>query len=76
MDPRLVVLKIFMILGYIVLNFFLFLIFHNTAMMYNTRSPSHNATESSTLKKTCFNAHFQYSQSKITRLSKMWPLKS
>ena len=27
-------------------------------------------------KKTCFNAHFQYSQSKIMRLNKMWLLKS
>ena len=27
-------------------------------------------------KKTCFDAHFQYSQSKITGLSKMWSLKS
>ena len=26
-------------------------------------------------KKTCFNAHFQYSQSKIMGLSKMWSLK-
>ena len=25
-------------------------------------------------KKTCFNAHFQYSQSKITGLNKMWTL--
>ena len=27
-------------------------------------------------KKTCFNAHFHYSQSKMTGLSKMWSLKS
>ena len=27
-------------------------------------------------KKNCFNAHFQYSQSKITELNKMWSLKS
>ena len=27
-------------------------------------------------KKTCFNAHFQYSQSKIMELNKMWSLKS
>ena len=25
--------------------------------------------------KTCFNAHFQYSQSKITGLNKMWSSK-
>ena len=27
-------------------------------------------------KRTCFNAHFQYSQSKITKLNKMWSIKS
>ena len=25
---------------------------------------------------TCFNAHFQYNQSKTTILNRMWPLKS
>ena len=45
-------------------------------MIYNTRNRSNDTTESQKEKKTCFNAHFQYSQSKITGLSKMWSLKS
>ena len=35
-------------------------------MIYNTRNQSNDATESQKEKKTCFNAHFQYSQSKVT----------
>ena len=45
-------------------------------MIYNTRNPSNEKTESQNEKKTCFNAHFQYIQSKITGLNKMWSLKS
>ena len=44
-------------------------------MIYNTRNRSNDTTESQKEKKTCFNAHFQYSQSKITGLNKMWSLK-
>ena len=50
-------------------------VFHNTVMIYNTRNRSNDTTESQKEKKTCFKAHFQYSQSKITGLNKMWPLK-
>ena len=45
-------------------------------MIYNTRNPSNETTESQKEKKACFNAHFQYIQSKITVLNKMWSLKS
>ena len=47
-------------------------------MIYNTRKRkrSNDTTESQKEKKTCFNAHFQYSQSKITGLNKMRLLKS
>ena len=45
-------------------------------MIYNTRNQSDETTESQKEKKTCFNAHFQYSQSKITRLNNMWLLKN
>ena len=55
---------------------FFFSIFHNTLMIYNTRNRSKDTTKSQNEKKTCFNTHFQYSQSKITRLNKMWSLKS
>ena len=37
-------------------------------MIYNTRNRSNDTTESQKEKKTCFNAQFQYSQSKITGL--------
>ena len=37
-------------------------------MIYNTRNPSNDTTEGQKEKKTCFNAHFQYSQSKIQQL--------
>ena len=45
-------------------------------MIYNTRNQSDETTESQKEKKTCFNGHFQYSQSKITGLNNMWLLKS
>ena len=45
-------------------------------MIYNTRNRSNDTAESQEEKKTCFNAHFQYSQSKITGVNKIWPLKS
>ena len=34
-------------------------------MIYNTRNQSNDTTESQKEKKACFNAHFQYSNSKI-----------
>ena len=37
-------------------------------MMYNTRNGSNDTTESQKEKQTCFNAHFQNNQSKITGL--------
>ena len=45
-------------------------------MIFNTRNRSNDATKSQKEKKTSFNAHFQHSQSKITGLNKIWPLKS
>ena len=45
-------------------------------MIYNTRNPSNDTIESQKEKKTFFNAHFQYNQSKITSLNKIWSLKS
>ena len=45
-------------------------------MIYNTRNPSNDTIESLKEKKTFFNAHFQYNQSKITGLNKIWSLKS
>ena len=45
-------------------------------MIYNTRNRSNDTTESQKEKKPCFNAHFRYSQSKITGLNKMWSLRS
>ena len=44
-------------------------------MIYNTRNWSNDTTESQKEKNTCFNAHLQYSQLKITGLNKMWSLK-
>ena len=35
-------------------------------MIYDTRNRSNDTTESQTEINTCFNAHFPYSQSKIT----------
>ena len=43
-------------------------------MIYNNRNRSNDITESQKEKRR-FDAHFQYSQSKITGLSKMWSLK-
>ena len=43
-------------------------------MIYNARNRSNDAAENQKENKICFNAHFQYSQSKITGL--MWSLKS
>ena len=45
-------------------------------MIYNTRDWSNDTTESQKEKKTCFNANFQSSQSKITELNKMWSLRN
>ena len=45
-------------------------------MIYNTRNRSNDTTEGQKEKKACFHAHFQYSQSKITGLDKMWSLES
>ena len=44
-------------------------------MIYNTRNWSYDTTGSQKEKKTCFNAHLQYSQLKITGLNKMLSLK-
>ena len=41
-------------------------------MVYNTKTRSNDITESQKEKKTCFNAHFQFSPLKITGLNKMW----
>ena len=41
-------------------------------MVYNTKTRSNDTTESQKEKKTCFNAHFQFSPLKITGLNKMW----
>ena len=51
-------------------------------MIYNTKNRSNDTTESQKEKKTCFNAYFQYSQSKIMdnegaySSKNMWSLKS
>ena len=45
-------------------------------MIYNTRNRINDTTESQKEKKTCFNIHFLYSQSKITVLNKMWSLRN
>ena len=44
-------------------------------MIYNTKNRKNDTTESQKEKKACFNAHFQYIQSK-EGLNKMWSLKS
>ena len=44
-------------------------------MIYNNRNWNNDTTESQKENRR-FDAHFQYSQSKITGLSKMWSLKS
>ena len=45
-------------------------------MIQNTKIWSNDTTESLKEKKTCLNAHSQYSQSNITGLNKIWSLKS
>ena len=45
-------------------------------MIYSTRNRSNETTESQREKNTCFNAQFQCSQSKLTKLNKIWSLKS
>ena len=45
-------------------------------MICNAKNWSNDGIESQTEKKACFNAHFQYIQSQITGLNKMWSLKS
>ena len=44
-------------------------------MICNTRNRGNDTTESQKETKTCFNAYFQYSHSKITGLNSMWSLK-
>ena len=44
-------------------------------MIYNNRNWNNDTTESQKENRR-FDAHFQYSQSKITGLSNMWSLKS
>ena len=44
-------------------------------MIYNNRNWNNDTTESQKENRR-FDAHFQYSQSKITGLSKTWSLKS
>ena len=45
-------------------------------MICSTRNQSNDTIESQKEKKIGSNAHFQYHQSKITGLNKMWSLKS
>ena len=82
LDPRPAVLKIFMIFRVYCSKFVL--IFSQFLRNFSvlkvkiciTRNQSNAPTESQKEKKTYFNAHFQYNQSKIMGLNKMWPLKS
>ena len=64
--------------GVLFLIFILILIFflHNIRINCNTRNQSNDATEKQKEIKTCFNVHFQYSQSKIKGLNKMLSLTS
>ena len=65
LDPRLAVLKIFMIFRVYCYFFPIFKkIFRKTLMIYNTRNWSNVTKSSQKEKKTCFNAHFQYSSKK------------
>ena len=71
-DPRLAVLKIFMILGYFVLNLFLFSpnlfkTFRNTVMIYNTGNQSNDTTESQKEKNAWFNVNFYSTVSQKSR---------
>ena len=43
-------------------------------MIYNTKNRSNDTAENQKEKTTCFNTHFQYSQSKITGPNNMWSL--
>ena len=45
-------------------------------MIYHTRDQSNDTIESQKERKTCFNVHFQYCQSKITGLNKIGSTKS
>ena len=45
-------------------------------MIYDTINQCDETTESQKEKKTYFNSHFQYSQSKITGIKNKWLLKS
>ena len=81
LDPRLALLKIFIIFRVYWSEFVLFFskffkISYNTAMIYNTKNRSNETTESQIEKKTCFNVYIKYSQSKITALNNMSSLKS
>ena len=80
-------LKFWWFLGYFGFNLFLsfaefFQIFHNAVILYNTKNLINDTTESQKEKKSYFNAHFQYSQSKIASnkgaysWNKMWSIKS
>ena len=44
-------------------------------MIYNTKNRSNDTTENRKKKRPVFNAQFQYSQSKMTSLKKIWSLK-
>ena len=58
----LLILKIFLFVGYFVLNLFLFFpiffIFYTTVVIYNTKNPSNHTTESQKEKKARLNVHF------------------
>ena len=61
-----------MILGYIVLNLFLFSpnlfkTFHNTVMIYNTGNQSNDTTESQKEKNAWFNVNFYSTVSQKSR---------
>ena len=45
-------------------------------LIYNTKNWSNDTRESQKENNTCFKAHLQHSQSKITGLNKMWLLKN
>ena len=62
--------------SYFVFIFIFKISFHNTRITYNTRNQSNDATEKQKEIKTCFNSHFQYSQSKIKGLNKRLSLTS
>ena len=45
-------------------------------MIYNNRNWSNDTTESQKERNTCFHDHFNYSQSKIMGLNKIWSLRN